>query len=159
MGAERGLIFLDRQFVAGEKIGLDTAPLIYYLNRQEPYFDVCLELLKRVESGKLRAVVSVVTEMELLATETVQADRRSINDVEQLLRRLDNLQVLDVDRTVARRAATLRAHTRIKGLDALIVATAITQGCRCVIGNDAEVSRRVTELDYLTLDQILDSTR
>ncbi len=158
MGTDRAIRFLNRQFVAGEKIGLDTAPLIYYLNRQEPYFDTCLELMKRIESGRLRAVVSVVTEMELLAKETVQDQRQSLNDVEQLFRHLNNLHVLDVDRTIARRAADLRSHTRIKGLDAIIVATAITQGCRRVIGNDAEVSRRVTGIDYLTIDDMLDGS-
>ncbi len=142
--------------MAGEKIGLDTAPLIYYLNRQEPYFAFCLELLRRIESGKLRAAVSVVTEMELLATHAVQSNRQSVNDVEELFRRVNNLVVLDVDRTIARRAAELRADTRIKGLDALIVATALTQGCRHVIGNDGEVARRVSVVEYHTLDAMLE---
>lgn len=96
--------------------------------------------------------------MELLATGAVQQRVQARNDVEHLLRRLSGLEVLDVDGTIARRAADLRARTRVKGLDALIVATALTQGCRRVIGNDTEVSKRVTELDYVTLDGMLDGT-
>lgn len=156
MGTERAIGFLDDHLTAGEKIGLDTAPLIYYLNRQEPYYETCVELLKRIEFSRLRAVISVVTEMELLATEPVQDKLQAINDVEQLLRRLNALEIWDVDRTIARRAAALRARTRIKGLDALIVGTAVTRGCRVIIGNDAEVSKRVTEIEYLTLDGLLE---
>lgn len=155
MGTERAVRFLDRHLVAGEKIGLDTAPFIYYFNRQEPYFALCRELLRRIESGDLRAVVSVVTEMELLATRSVQSNRQAVNDVEELFRRISDLVIIDVDRTIARRAAELRADTRIKGMDALIVATALTQGCRYVIGNDGEVARRVSVIEYLTLDSIL----
>jgi len=142
--------------MTGEKIGLDTAPLIYYLNRQEPYYETCVELLKRIEFGQLRAVMSVVTEMELLARGSVQGKLQAINDVEQLLRRLRSLRILDVDRTIARRAAELRARTRVKGLDAVIVGTALTEGCRRLIGNDQEVARRVTEIDYVTMDSILE---
>ena len=156
MGTERAIGFLNRHLITGEKIGLDTAPLIYYLNRQKPYYETCVELVKRIEFGRIRAVMSVVTEMELLATGSVQGKRQGVNDVEELFRRLRGLQILDVDRTIARRAAELRARTRVKGLDALIVATALTQGCRRVFGNDGEVARRVTEVDYVTLDSILE---
>jgi predicted nucleic acid-binding protein len=158
LGTELAVEFLDRHLVAGEKIGLDTAPLIYYFNRQEPYFPLCRELLRRIELGSLRAVVSVVTEMELLAARSVQSDRQAVNDVEELFRRVADLVIMDVNRTIARRAAELRARTRIKGLDALIVASALTQGCRYLIGNDSDVARRVTEIRYTTLNDMLDGT-
>ena len=156
MGAARRIGFLD-SLVDRELVGLDTPVFIYYLNRQEPYFQTCLEILKRVEFGRLRAVISVVSEMEILALSEVPDRLQFTNDAHQLLERLEHLQILDVDRIIARRAAEVRARARIKGLDALIAATALTQGCRYVIGNDAELATRVKDILYITLDEIIES--
>ncbi len=142
-------------FAEREKIGLDSSPFIYYLNRQQPYFPQCLELLRWLETGRLRGVLSVVSEMELLAAPEVQNRRQLVNDVEALLGRLRYLEIVNVDRTIARRAAELRALHRLKGLDALIGATAASGGCRYLIGNDAEFAKRLTEIEYLVLDDLI----
>jgi len=140
-----------------EKVGLDSAVFIYYLNRQKPYFPLCLEILKRIEAGRLRGVISVVNEMEMLAIAPTESREQMVNDVERLLDRLTNLDILSVDRAIARRAAELRAHARVRGLDALVAATALSSGCGFLLGNDAEFARRVTDITYILLDDFVET--
>ena len=154
MGAARRVDLWDH-LAENERIGLDTSVFIYYINRQQPYFPLCRDVLRGIESGRLRSVISTVNEMEMLVEPLAKGRLQVVNHIEDLLRRLTNLQVLPVDGTIARRAAELRAHTRLPGIDALIAATAITSGCRHVLGNDSEFARRLTDISYLLLDDFI----
>lgn len=139
------------RFTDGERVALDTSVFIYYFNRQEPYFPPCLQLMRSIESGQLRGVISTVSEMEILVEPLAQGRLQLVNDIEDLLRRLTGLDVVTVDRVLARRAAELRAETRLRGLDALVAVTAIAAGCRYLVGNDREFASRVRGVGYLVL--------
>jgi predicted nucleic acid-binding protein len=138
-------------FADGEKIGLDTSVFVYYINRQEPYFQHCRQIMRGIESGRLRGVISTVSEMEMLVEPLARKRRQLVNDIEDLLRRLTGLGVMPVDGTLARRAAEIRSETRLRSLDALVAATALVAGCRYLVGNDREFARRVKGIAYLVL--------
>lgn len=138
-------------FSDGEKIGLDTSVFIYYASRREPYFQHCRQIMREIESGRLRGVISTVSEMEILVEPLARKQRQLVNDIEDLLRRLTGLDVVPVDGTLARRAAEIRAETRLRSLDALVAATALLAGCRYLVGNDREFARRVEGIAYLVL--------
>ena len=138
-------------FSEGERVGLDTSVFIYYFNRQEPYFQHCLQLVRRIESGQLRGVISTVSEMEILVEPLAQRRSQLVNDIADLLRRLAGLDVLPVDRTLARQAASLRAETKLRSLDAIIATTALAAGCRYLVGNDREFANRIKGLGYIML--------
>ena len=138
-------------FSEGERVGLDTSVFIYYFNRQEPYFQHCLQLVRRIESGQLRGVISTVSEMEILVEPLAQRRSQLVNDIADLLRRLAGLDVLPVDRTLARQAAALRAETKLRSLDAIIATTALAAGCRYLVGNDREFANRIKGLGYIML--------
>ncbi|MBI1886485.1 MAG: type II toxin-antitoxin system VapC family toxin [Chloroflexi bacterium] len=144
----RGLL---QRFSAGEKICLDTSILIYYFNRHEPYFDACQAIMRAIETGDLRAVVSTVTEMELLVEPLAQKRIDIVDAIEAFLRRLRWLEIVPVDSTLARRAASVRAETRLRSVDALVAATGLAAGCRYLLGNDGEFARRVRGFSYLLL--------
>jgi predicted nucleic acid-binding protein len=69
------------------------------------------------------------------------------------------IQVIDVDRTIARQAAHFRAHSMRAGRkpltmpDAMIAATAIVARCDLVVGNDREW-KKVEGLPFLFLGDI-----
>ena len=142
-------------FSDAEKIGLDTSVLIYYINRHEPYFQHCRQIMREIESGRLRGVISTVSEMEILVEPLAQKRRQLVNDIEDLLRRLTGLDLVPVDRALARRAAEIRAETRLRSLDALVAASALAAGCRYLVGNDREFARRVKGVSYLVLNDYL----
>src|SRR3990172_6535969 len=90
-------------FSDGEKVGLDSSVFIYYFNRQEPYFQHCLQLVRRIKSGQLRGVISTVSEMEILVEPLAQRRVQLVNNIEDLLPRLGGLDVVPLERARGRR--------------------------------------------------------
>jgi predicted nucleic acid-binding protein len=66
-----------------------------------------------------------------------------VEGLRTLLTSFPNLQVLPVDLAVATQAATVRAATGLRLLDALVVASAMLAGCEAIISNDEQWKRRV----------------
>ena len=150
MGASRR-VSLWQRFGDREKIGLDTSVLVYYFNRHERYFKTCQRLVREIEFGRLRGVISVASEMEVLVHPLAEKRAQVVNDIQQLFRRLRWLDIVPVDRTLARQAAALRAETKLRSLDAIIATTALAAGCRYLVGNDREFASRIKGLGYIML--------
>jgi len=111
--------------------------------------------MRPVRDGRKVAVVSVVTQIELLIKplrekdEFEQARVRSLLDGRQVL-------VMDLDRhRIALTAAELRADYGLSLTDAAIVATALHAGCDVLVGNDERCARRVREIPYVLLDDLV----
>ena len=138
-------------FDSRERVALDTSVFIYLFNRQEPYYATCRRLVGDIERGELRGVISAITEMEMLVRPLAEGLTRVVADIEQLLRRLRWLDIVPMDRALARQAAALRAETRLRSLDAIIATTAIAADCRYVVGNDRPFADRVKGVHYLVL--------
>lgn len=66
-----------------------------------------------------------------------------------------NLDILDVTREIARRAAEMRARHRLRAIDGLQVATAIQAGATAFLTND-QCLRRVDEIPVLLIDDFRD---
>jgi len=66
-----------------------------------------------------------------------------------------SVRVVPVDRQIARKGAEARAELDLELPDALIVATAVVSGCDALIGNDRTCARRVTEIPYIYLDEVV----
>lgn len=108
-----------------------------------------------VQDGEREAVLSVISELELLVRPLREGDRAELERIQQLYHGSEHVTTYPVDEAIAQRAADLRARYRLKLADALIVATAIEAGCDGLIGNDELCARRVQEIPYLRLDAIL----
>lgn len=149
---------LWRLFDSRERVALDTSVLIYLFNRHEPYYATCRRLVGGIERGELRGVISTVTEMEVLVRPLAQGLPGVVADIQKLLRRLRWLDILPVDRELARLAAALRAETRLRSLDAIVATTAMAGGCRYIVGNDRLFADRVKGVDYLVLSDYVGPT-
>jgi predicted nucleic acid-binding protein len=64
-----------------------------------------------------------------------------------------NLDVVDITRDVARRAAQLRAGYRLRPADALQVAAALLHGATAFVTNDRQLAR-VDALTVIVLDEL-----
>jgi predicted nucleic acid-binding protein len=135
-------------------VGLDTPIFIYHFERHPVYLPFTQRILDSVVEGRLAAVTSVVTLMEL----TVQPLRVHLPEVadeyEVLLLNFPNLAVHAITTAVARRAADLRARHHLKPADALQVATCLEAGATLFITNDREL-RSVTDMHVLYLQDLV----
>ena len=148
---------LEQRLANHNLIGLDTSIFIYHLEGQVTYLPLTREILGRVEAGQNDAVVSTVTIMEL----TVHPWRVHRSDVarqyEVLLVNFPHLQLVDVTRDVARKAAQLRAQYNLRPADALQVGTAMISGATLWVSNDKKLKRLEPEIEILILDEYVGS--
>ena len=150
----RGLV--ANLLLSRNNVLLDTSAIIYFLTGREPYMAHLVPLFNRVLTGQTTAFVSTVTEAELLVRPEKEGDREAALHIADLLSE-DGIEVIPMNRRIARRAASVRARHDLAPADAIIVATAIESGCDAVVGNDRRW-QRLDEIDYVHLDALAQSS-
>jgi predicted nucleic acid-binding protein len=138
---------LDSALGKVERAFLDTSICVAYHSANEAVHPLVRHLIRRIErdDDPLVGFLSVVTAAELL----VRPMRCAADDVrlmQQFLRQIPHLHILDVDFEIAQQAANVRALTRLALPDALLIGTAILAGCEAIITNDERWARRLRPL-------------
>ena len=113
-----------------------------------------MPLFRRVQAGNLSLIVSVITEAELLVRPEREQNAAAKERIADLLSE-DGIFVVNVERRIARRAAAIRGQKNIKLADAIIIATALETGCEAIVGNDGEWARKLTDVPFVRLDDIV----
>jgi predicted nucleic acid-binding protein len=135
------------------RLFLDTAPVIYYVEKNQRYLALVKVAFDRIDDGSLTAVTSPVTLTECLVAPyrlgLVQLQR----DFFDLIVHGRNTVFVPIDHDRARYAAELRARYNLTLPDALQIATALRTGCEAFLTNDNGL-KRVTELRVLVLDEL-----
>ncbi len=111
-----------------------------------------IPLFDRVRDGKAVMFVSVITEAELRVRPERDQNQEALEKMEDFLSE-DGIFVVDVSRSIARRAAKLRPANRISIADAVIMATAAETGSDLLVGNDKHWVG-VSPAPYVQLDSI-----
>jgi predicted nucleic acid-binding protein len=137
----------------GHIVGLDTAPLIYYLEahplylpRVDPFFDA-------LDRGELQIVTSTVTLIEVLTQPLRQGNAALAQQYRDLLLNTQGLTVQAVTPAIAERAARLRAVHAFRTPDAIQLATALAAGASSFLTNDGKLAG-VSGLRVLVVDQL-----
>ena len=155
MGHSAELARWRNQIRGLRRVAFDTSAIIYYLEGVSPYEQLVAEVIDLLALGALRATVSTVVEAEALVKPLRESNQLGVDRIELFFRRQPGLVVRSVDRTVARRAASIRAGVGLALPDALVIATALEEGCQAIVGNDLGVAKRLTELPYLYLQSYI----
>jgi predicted nucleic acid-binding protein len=139
----------------GVVIGLDTAPLIYFIEGHDRYGPVMRPLFEeRTERGLNEAVTPVVSLAEVLVQPLATGHPDLVQRYRDLLLQGPHLILPDLTPQIAETAADLRARYRIRLPDAFQLATALERNASHFITNDVRF-RRVTELRVLILEDYL----
>ena len=136
------------------RIAFDSNALIYFLEDREPYSTYVAQAVALMDRGHALGFVSTIVEMEILVKPIRERDASAHDRAEIFLRERPNLNVRAVDRLIARRAADIRARTRLAPLDAIIVATGLEERCDAIVGNDSMIASRSRDvgIPYIYLD-------
>jgi predicted nucleic acid-binding protein len=133
----------------GQVIGLDTAPLIYYLEAHPTYLPLVDPFFNALDRGEVQVVTSTVTLTQPLR----QGNAALAQRYRELLLGTPGLAVQAVTPAIAEEAARLRAAHGFRTPDAVQLATALTGSASSFLTNDAQLARvpglRVHVLDYL----------
>ena len=132
---------------------LDTAPIIYYVERHPRYLPVVAPFFQAIDSGALIAVVSPITLAEclIIPLRTGATDlQRNFLDL-MLNGSGTEFQLIDGD--CAERAADIRARYNLTLLDAFQIAVAMSAGCEALLTNDTTL-RRAPGMRILIADEL-----
>ncbi len=123
----------------GSKVGLDTTPLIYFIEENPVYLGTIEPFFEAVDRGEFSVVTSVVTLLEVLVHPFRRGDIQLAHQYRDILLNTDGLTTVSVSHAIAEEAARLRAAHNIRTPDAIQMATALCEGALFFLTNDARL--------------------
>jgi predicted nucleic acid-binding protein len=131
-------------------VALDTQVFIYFIEEDDRFLPLVKPLFEAIDHGALPAAVSALTLMEVLVVPYRNGNAALADRYEAFLTNSRGLRFVDIDSSLLKTAAQLRATTRLKPPDAIQVAAAIAGGCRAFLTND----RKIPSMPGLTVLQL-----
>lgn len=137
----------------GYVVGLDSAPLIYFIEQNPTYLEMMRLFFRTLNQGEFRAVTSVVTLPEVLVYPLRQGNTILAQQYRDILFNAEGLTTIQVSPDIAEVAAQLRAIHNLRTPDAVQMATAICEGASFFLTNDARLSS-LPGLEVLVLEEL-----
>ena len=135
------------------RLFLDTAPLIYFVEKNPSFLNIVRPVFNRIDAGDLTAVTSVVTLAECLIYPYRSGQMDVVKAFTDLIVSGPNTVFIPLDQGIAQQSAELRARYNLALPDALQIAAALSTSCDAFLTNDIRL-KRVTELDMIVLDEV-----
>ena len=123
----------------GGPVGLDTAVFIYYIEEHPLYLPLVESIFEALDEERLLGLTSTVTLLEALVVPLRAGNLALAEQYERLLCQSRGLLLLDLDRSLVRLAAQIRAHEGLKTPDALQLAAALRSGSTAFVTDDREM--------------------
>lgn len=139
----------------GNVVAIDTAPFIYFVEQHPTYIPLVKPLFQAIDSGKIAAVTSMLTVLEVLVRPLKVNNQQLADEYRNVLLNSRNLRVLVPSLEICQTAARLRASSNLRTPDALQLATAAYAGATHFVTNDSSISeisyvKRLLLNDYLS---------
>jgi len=135
------------------RIFLDSAPVIYLIEKHPVYWSMLEPVFNRFETGELVAVTSPVTLAECLVLPMRQGRVGAIKAFVEILGGDHASLFVPLRRETARIAADIRSRYNVTLTDAFQVAAALEGGCDALLTNDKDLCR-VTDLKIVLVEEL-----
>ena len=136
-----------------ERVFLDTAPIIYYFERNPHYFDRMEAFFRLRRERDIVLVTSPITLAECL----VHPIKRGLTTLTSRYRHLIaedvGTEYRQISPHAAEQAAQLRAGVSIPLMDALQFGVAVSAGCQAFLTNDRRLAR-IGKVPMILLDDV-----
>jgi len=119
-------------------IGVDTNIFIYYLNRASLLYPVADRVFTTILANDQHIHTSILTLSELLS---FPGKTSSLDKLENEFTNIPNIQMHDVTKPIALKAASIRRLYNFRLTDAVQIATAIHANAEMFITNDKKLTR------------------
>ncbi|OGL78818.1 hypothetical protein A3J43_02200 [Candidatus Uhrbacteria bacterium RIFCSPHIGHO2_12_FULL_54_23] len=126
-------------FSTGERVYLDSAVFIYYVENRVPYADALKPFFEAIEHERVDAYTSTVTVAEILTVPKREKKNALVKAFRTFL--TEFVTVVPLDFEIADAAATLRAdHPTLHIPDTFHLATALITRCDRILTNDQQLA-------------------
>jgi predicted nucleic acid-binding protein len=137
-------------------VGLDTAIFIYFIEEHPRFLPLVDPVFEAIDRGRWPGITSGITLLELLVVPYRTGDIALAERYERLLTRSRGIRMMDIDRSLLRAGAQIRALTGMRTPDALQVAASLRARSSAYLTNDRRLPR-VAGLPVLQLRDYLPS--
>jgi predicted nucleic acid-binding protein len=137
----------------GKTVGLDTAPLIYFIEENPAYIETVRFFFEAMDRGDFLIVTSTVTLLEVLVHPFRSNNRKLAAEYRDILLN-SKLTILEVSTSIAEQAAQLRAAHNIRTPDAIQVSAALGAGASHFLTNDIRLPE-IPSIQIFSLDALL----
>lgn len=138
----------------GKTVGLDTAPLIFYIEEHANYGSVLDPFFEAVKQGNIQLVTLTVTLLEVLVQPLKRNDESLAQKYNDILLSSPHIATIPVTPATAQVAAELRATSNLKTPDAIHLATAINYHASAFLTNDRDFGQ-VSTLEVLKVRDLV----
>ena len=125
----------------GKTVGLDTAPLIFYIEDHPTYAELLAPFFEAVKSGQTRIVTSTVTLLEVLVHPLKRGVESLAHEYNDILLSSPHILTVPVTPATAQTAAELRAMSKLKTPDAIHLATTINHRADAFLTGDRDFGK------------------
>jgi predicted nucleic acid-binding protein len=141
--------------LTGKKIFLDTAPIIYFIEKNSRYHDVVKPVIALIDARHAQGITSTITLLEVLVHPLRDGNKKLADKYKAILLSSPGLLTHEISHGISERAALLRAKYGLRTPDAIQLATAVTYTADFFITNDSAL-KKVNEIKVIVLDDHLD---
>ena len=136
-----------------QTVFLDSAPVVYYVERNSQFFAQARLFFQRINAGEITAVTSPITVAECLFYPYKLSHNILIQAFRSLLIQGTDTHFVPIDAQIADQSAQLRAQYNLGFADALQMATALQANCDAFLTNDKKL-KRVQNIKVIVLGEI-----
>ena len=137
----------------GKTVGLDTAPLIYFIEENPLYIKAVRLFFEAMDKGNFTVVTSTVTLLEVLVHPLRSKNKELAAEYQDILLN-SRLMMLEVSNAIAEQAAQLRATHNIRTPDAIQISAALQAGATHFFTNDIRLPK-IPSIQILSLDALV----
>lgn len=140
----------------GLRVCIDTAPIIYFIEKHDRYLNVLRPLFAEIDAGNIEAITSTITLLEVLVQPLRSKNEGLANRYRDILLYSEGLTTFEVLHEVSEMASKLRARYSIKTPDAIQIAVGILYGAKRFLTNDPAL-KKVSDISVLVLDEFIEN--
>lgn len=139
-----------------QRVCLDSSIFIYHLENISPYNILTSILIEEIAEGNVFCNIPVLVITELLTRPFKNKDFNLITIFEEFIKSLPNSMIFDINFSIARLAAKIRAEKNLKTPDAILIATSLASSSDYFITDDLSLKNIIIkDLSVLVLEEFL----
>lgn len=142
------------QLVLGKSVFLDTAPLIYFIEKNHRYHHIVKPVIAQIDALETKGFASTITLLEVLVHPLRDGNKILAKKYKDILLLSKGLMTYEISHSISERSALLCANHELKTPDAIQLATAMHCKADFFLTNDSNLEK-VRCLDILVLDKFL----
>jgi predicted nucleic acid-binding protein len=143
--------------VRGKSVFIDTAPLIYFIEKNPKYHPILKPLIYQIDTMETKGLTSTITLLEVLVHPLREGNKNLAEKYKSILLASNGLVTHEISHGISQKAAVLRAKYGFKTPDAVQLATALHHRANYFLTNDSHL-RKAIGIKVLILDDYLQRT-